>query len=272
MGFLLLAYTFLAAQMGIIDANSYKENSDLQYSWATSLINGYEFRGDEKVLDVGSGDGRVSVYLAKQLSEGSVIGVDLSKSMVDLATQNFPEVYNLNFENRDTLQLDYQGKFDLAVSFCALHWVVEQKKALENIFNALKPGGKIFFLYIGESITNLGPNTFELASTKKWAGKFPDPKTTKIHYSKEGYRGLLEECGFRDIAIREEFSSYLFESQESFVNWLRPLITECSHLEEELQNAFLSELADQLIDKSVLLPSGDILVPFVGLIVEAKKP
>ena len=37
----------------------------------------FRFKGDEKILDVGCGTGRASINLAKQLSTGKVIGIDI---------------------------------------------------------------------------------------------------------------------------------------------------------------------------------------------------
>lgn len=256
---------------GILEADYYRKNSTLQYKWATAFIHSLSFDGDERILDVGCGDGKISAYLANQLGVGSVVGIDLSPYMISVAKQNHGIFSNLSFENVDALKFDRKEEFDIAVSFCALHWIVDQKDALKSIHKALKKGGRICFLNVGESISNLGPNTYALSTRKKWEKDFPDAKETKAHYSAAEYRALLEEVGFEVESTQEEFSSYIFEGRKAFVAWLRPLITESHHLPREKQEAFLSDLADEILQKSILMPSGDILVPFVKLMVTGKK-
>lgn len=38
-----------------------------------------------------------------------------------------------------------ENYFDIAISMYALGWTVDLDKTLNNIFNALKPGGSLFF-------------------------------------------------------------------------------------------------------------------------------
>ncbi len=57
-----------------------------RYKWEDPalLIEWLTLRGDETVIDVGSGTGFFALPLAKKLSGGSVIGVDVSPRMRDL--------------------------------------------------------------------------------------------------------------------------------------------------------------------------------------------
>lgn len=73
------------------NARDYAENSSAQMEWAQELIAKLHLRGDESVLDLGCGDGKVSARLAEAVPQGSVLGIDLSFGMIGLASERFPE-------------------------------------------------------------------------------------------------------------------------------------------------------------------------------------
>ncbi|KAF5431048.1 Cyclopropane fatty-acyl-phospholipid synthase [Candidatus Methanophagaceae archaeon] len=57
-------------------------------------------KGNERVFDIGCGDGKVTAEIAKQLPNGSVLGIDKSEEMILFAQENFPsrKYHNLSFE------------------------------------------------------------------------------------------------------------------------------------------------------------------------------
>ena len=46
------------------------------------LISQLQLRGDEKILDVGCGDGRITAEISKLLSQGYVIGIDIFPEVI----------------------------------------------------------------------------------------------------------------------------------------------------------------------------------------------
>ena len=67
------------------DGQAYRQVSDLQQWLAREALAGLSFTGRERVLDVGCGDGRITAAIARQLSAGSVLGIDPSPRMVEAA-------------------------------------------------------------------------------------------------------------------------------------------------------------------------------------------
>jgi trans-aconitate 2-methyltransferase len=88
---------------------------------------------------VGCGDGKISAEIADRLPRGSVLGVDPSTDMIAFAQEHFRR-QNLDFAAGDATRLAYREEFDLAVSFNALHWVMDQAAALSCIRGALRRG------------------------------------------------------------------------------------------------------------------------------------
>ena len=70
------------------NADQYEQSSDLQYRWAMSYLKKLQVQGNERILDVGCGDGRITTAIAKALPNGYVVGVDFSDSMLEKSLKN----------------------------------------------------------------------------------------------------------------------------------------------------------------------------------------
>ena len=95
------------AQAATWNAADYAANSAVQQSWARELIARLHLRGDEQVLDVGCGDGKVTAELARAVPRGHVLGVDASPEMIAFARKAFPasKISNLNFQIGDAREI-----------------------------------------------------------------------------------------------------------------------------------------------------------------------
>lgn len=91
----------------------YERHSQSQQKWAGELIEKLDLSGTESVLDLGCGDGKVTAEIAKLVSQGSVIGVDSSSSMIELAEKRHPssQYPNLSFKVMDARELLFDACF-----------------------------------------------------------------------------------------------------------------------------------------------------------------
>jgi len=89
------------------NAADYAANSAVQQTWARELIAQLHLRGDEHILDVGCGDGKVTAELARALPKGSVTGIDASPEMIRFARKTFsPGKHpNLEFQVMDAREI-----------------------------------------------------------------------------------------------------------------------------------------------------------------------
>jgi ubiquinone/menaquinone biosynthesis C-methylase UbiE len=115
--------------------------------------------GDEKILDVGCGTGRASINLAKQLSTGKVIGIDIFGGVS--GTSPDPARRNAKIEGvADKVKFQYGNALDIPLRDSTfdvvnassvlheLHGYEDQQKAMQEIYRVLKPRGKFITLEI----------------------------------------------------------------------------------------------------------------------------
>lgn len=63
------------------DGKKYEKASAHQREWGAKLIAELDLQRNENVLDLGCGDGILSVLLSELLPKGEVIGIDASQGM-----------------------------------------------------------------------------------------------------------------------------------------------------------------------------------------------
>ena len=127
------------------DAADYAANSVVQQTWARELISKLNLLGDEHILDVGCGDGKVTAEIAKAVPHGSATGVDASAEMIAFAQKTFPKdkCPNLEFQVMDAREIKFDRQFDFLFSNAALHWVDDHQKFLQGAASVLKSGGRL---------------------------------------------------------------------------------------------------------------------------------
>ncbi|MBI2082292.1 MAG: methyltransferase domain-containing protein [Deltaproteobacteria bacterium] len=226
------------------DAEFYYDNSRPQFEAAQRLIRQISFQGNEHILDVGCGDGKISAVLTKKVPKGRVVGIDPSQSMIDFAKKTFPvsKYSSLEFFRLMAEEITFQEEFDLVVSFTALHWSRDIPAVLAGISRALKRKGK-FYLTVPAS---LGSRFYEAVSqtisTERWKRYFDNFIRPVTLLSDTEYSQLLAKQNLQPLSVQTFPLSYRFEDAEELKNWLLGHSSFLTPIPQPLRSHFISDL------------------------------
>ena len=138
-------------------ANGYQQISCQQRNIGKGLIQNYVRPGTgEAILDLGCGTGELSAYLAELVGQdGKVVAVDPDIDRIKVAREAHSAVKNLTFHEGSAANFPGMGSETFDIIFCNLviRWVQDKAEALKNMFNSLKPSGKIVMSYIDHFIS-----------------------------------------------------------------------------------------------------------------------
>lgn len=153
------------------------------------------------VVDLGSGAGNdCFIARAETGAEGKVIGVDFTPEMIEKAKRN---ASRLGFENvhfylgeidRNPLP---DGIADVVVSNCVFNLIPDRKRAFEETYRIIKPGGHFSIsdvIIVGEIPENLREEAELYAGCVSGA------------MEKADYLRIISEAGFVNIKIQKEKS------------------------------------------------------------------
>ena len=114
-----------------------------------NYIQSLGLRGDEQVLELGSGSGVASRHIAGVLSggDGRLMCVDTSKTMTDMARKRLRKHSNVEIRTGDIRSLNIEdGGYDVAFVHFTLHDIEEsiRLETVRALSRKLKPAGKLF--------------------------------------------------------------------------------------------------------------------------------
>lgn len=94
-----------------------------------------------RILDIGCGDGRISLQYAS--STNTIVLLDLSAEMLNLARQNTPAEFRttIQYTNGDLQTYQSQEQFDVILCLGVLAHVDSVEHTIAKIASLLKPGG-----------------------------------------------------------------------------------------------------------------------------------
>jgi ubiquinone/menaquinone biosynthesis C-methylase UbiE len=102
-------------------------------------------QSNDRILDVGTGTGIMIPFYEKYLVDGSVVAVDYSEKMIEVARLKYPkkEHPKILFQVADVYELKYDAEFDLVVCYSCFPHFPDQPLALKILSKALKKGGRL---------------------------------------------------------------------------------------------------------------------------------
>ena len=220
------------------NADKYNKHADFVSNLATPVVDLLNPIENEKILDLGCGDGTLAVEIEKFNTK--VIAVDLSQSMVEKTKEKNIEAYVMS-----ATELNFNNEFDAVFSNAVLHWVKDSKIAINKINTSLKNNGRFIAEFGGYgNIKFLTDAMQKVFDNHQEYGTFNNPW---YFPSDEDYKKLLEDNGFKVEYIEliprptsiDDISNWL----DIFANGI------VSHLTNEQQLNFKQEVREILKPK-----------------------
>jgi trans-aconitate methyltransferase len=257
------------------NAADYAANSTVQQSWARELISKFRLRGDESVLDIGCGDGKVTAEIARAVPHGSVTGIDASPQMIEFAKKTFPaeKFPNLRFRVMDARIIKFERRFDLVFSNAALHWVNDHPAILRGTASILKSAGRLIVSCGG---TGNAQDVFVALRPemrlKRWREFFRKMPTPYFFYAPEDYERWLQKFGFKINSLKLAPKDATYDGAGGFATWLRTTwIPYVQRVPENLREEFIEAVMQRYLAKHPPDTDEKIHVKMVRLEIDAVK-
>ena len=101
----------------------------------------------DNVLDVGCGSGWLSRRIGKTVSEGRLVGMDISDEMIRIARRNSADQHNLMFVVGEVAEIPWQPDFfSHVISVESAYYWPNPAAGIKEIFRVLRPGGSAWIL------------------------------------------------------------------------------------------------------------------------------
>lgn len=256
------------------DPNDYAQNSGAQQGWAEEFMERLHLTGDERILDIGCGDGKVSAALADRVPDGAVVGIDSSAEMIRFARENHASHGpRLEFEVCDAAALHFENEFDIVFSNAALHWVQDHAAVARGIARALRPGGRVLLSMGGKgNVSEVIAAVQRLTKEPPWAPYFEDAFFTYAFHAPEDYQDWLTAAGLDPVRL-ELAPKDMVHTREKFTGWIRTTwIRHTQRVPEDRRERFVDELVGRYLERCPPDAQGLVHSHMVRLEVEARKP
>ena len=139
------------------------------YDWTEQTIEDIDFwlsytsPGNKKILEIGTGTGRVAMHLIKHCQK--YVALDISVSMLEKAKQKIGEKPNIEYLIGDIRNLRFPNQFDLIIApgrvFEHFYSDEDRNLALQNCYSHLIPDGQLILHVFGPPQDNKETKEFE---------------------------------------------------------------------------------------------------------------
>lgn len=186
--------------------------------WRKKAIRKIKDAGDSPwVLDVACGTGDFSIAIAKAIGNGKVIGVDISKEMLEVMRRkvlknNLESIISQEVGDGENLRFP-EDSFDRVVNAFGIRNFEDRDKGLREALRVLRPGGRLVILELSRpqnKIIRWFYDLYFLNILPKIGGKVSGdkkaymylPASVKAFPSKKEFMEQMRKAGFVNITHR----------------------------------------------------------------------
>jgi trans-aconitate 2-methyltransferase len=183
-----------------------------------------------RMVDLGCGDGELSVQAAARLGAGALVGVESSPAMLERTIGLVPpEHTDLSFERGDlatwtTTDPAHRG-WDLVLANASLQWVPDHEEVLRRWTQALAPRGQLAVQVPANGTHASHVVANEVGATAPFLEAMggevpPDPSASNV-LAPEEYARILFELGYETQQVTLRVYPHVLRSSSDVVEWVR---------------------------------------------------
>lgn len=157
-----------------------------------------------KLLDIGTGPGRLLLEINKINPEIELFGLDISSSMLEVARQNLQNLGNVDLRVGNITMTDFPSDyFDCIVSSGSFYNWDKPVEGINEIFRILKPGRTAFIFesYNDYNLvllnTRMKENLKGYPILRKALSKYFLKKQLRMTYSLKEFDGIVKQSDFK---------------------------------------------------------------------------
>lgn len=197
----------------LYDGQLYNSHSEYQKTLSKRLIDRIDCNMHRNVLDVGCGNGIVTMNLWLKNPLQHITGIDISPSQISMAKKNFSSIceklsdvssykHHVSFHVLDVYDLTEISLYDLVFSNFALHWLHDPESGYRRIFDSLVPGGQLAVQQgCKDGLSGLHHIVRKAIKNLDFAHMYKGWKFPRWSPSKNDILALLIKTGFIDIDV-----------------------------------------------------------------------
>lgn len=225
------------------------------------------------ILDVASGTGEPGLTLAEKVKNGSVMAIDISEGMLEVAKENAKKrsITNFQTEVADVCELPFDDAvFDAISCRFGFMFFPDMLMAAKEMVRVLKPGGRI-----ATSVWNVPEKNFWVTAIMNTINKnmelpAPSPGAPGMfRCSKENFMtDLLKQAGLKNITQKEVNGKLNCKTADTYWNLMTaigaPIVAALSQADESTKNKIKKEtfatIHEKYEDGRVAIESSSLVI------------
>jgi ubiquinone/menaquinone biosynthesis C-methylase UbiE len=222
--------------------------------------------GARRILDLGTGTGTLAIAAAQRWPSVTVVGLDVSREMIELAERDARSRLGTAGQRRlttvvgDAEDLPFDdASFDLVVSSFAIQLVRSRAQALREAFRVLRPGGRLAYTtWLAGSVTFAPDRVLdrvleELGLDEREPRDGGSPDVASPRAAADG----LRRAGFRRVTASGGMLAHPFDPA-SYVGFVSEFDEE--DFFDELTRRQRQRVTDRLLQGLAELAPGDLVL------------
>ncbi len=202
-----------------------KQGDILDECFALSILNMGVPEG--KILDIGTGTGRIPIKIAKKCPQYLITAIDLSNNMLKVANENkrkYGVKDNIEFQYGDAKKMPFDDDyFDIVISHVTFHHIANPVPALKEANRVLKPGGALIIRDLKRPINKLLVKLFVTIFGSQYdkIQKKLFRNSLMAGFTKKEFHAFSEQAGITDYKITQYFITHIGIEKKA-MNYKKP--------------------------------------------------